>query len=74
MDLKVDQDRCSKSLATGIYVRSRNPGLDDKWGSYDISELDRESLKTWLRSRGGENAWAENVVGMLLDHEGPLWP
>lgn len=54
--------------ATGIYVRAKCNG---KWGSYDIATLEKESLFQWLRSRGGENVWAENVVGILLGH-GPL--
>lgn len=50
---------------TGIFVRAK---LGDKWGSYDISELTLDSLRMWLRSRGGANEWAENVVCMLLGH------
>jgi hypothetical protein len=30
--------------------------------------LDKESLLLWLRSRGGKNTYAEDVVGILLDH------
>ncbi len=52
--------------ATGIYVRAL--GLDSRWGSHDIAELDAPSLLAWLRSRGGSNPWAENVVGILLGH------
>ena len=54
---------------TGIYVRAKNP--DGNWVDSDISELDKASLHTWLRSRGGENEWAESVVFMLLGH-GPF--
>ena len=57
---------------TGIYVRAKN--LYDKWDSIDIAHLTRASLLDWLRSRGGENQWAENTVLLLLAHpttEGP---
>lgn len=58
----------------GIYVRAK--GCDERIGSYDIAELDRDSLLRFLRSRGGDNEWAENVVLVLLGHtqnEGPFW-
>ena len=52
---------------TGIYVRARHP--DTGWESVDISWLDRDSLRRWLTSRGGDNPWAENTVLILLGHE-----
>jgi hypothetical protein len=52
---------------TGIYVRAQK--ADESWGNADIAELDRDSLHRWLRSRGGRNLWAENVVMALLGHE-----
>lgn len=52
---------------TGIYVSaSNNRG---PYSLYDIACLDKESLKLWLRSKGGENLWAENTVLVLLGHE-----
>lgn len=51
---------------SGIPIRAE---LDGAWGSFDAAELDRDSLLEWLRSRGGENAWAESVVLILLGHE-----
>ena len=48
---------------TGIYVRAK---LNDQWGSFDIATLTCESLRAWLRSRGGENRWAEMTVASLL--------
>lgn len=50
---------------TGIYVRARH---EDKPVSVDIALLDQASLRHWLRSRGGDNPWAENTVALLLDH------
>jgi hypothetical protein len=38
------------------------------WDSVDIELLDLQSLMTWLRSRGGNNEWAENTVALLLGH------
>lgn len=60
-----DPNRMVYASATGIYVRAMRGG---KWDSVDIGELDRASLLAWLRSRGGDNKWAENTVGLLLDH------
>lgn len=65
MEYYVDEDRESIP-ETGIYVRAKKDG---KYITADISHLDHDSLKAWLRSRGGENEWAENVVAILLGHE-----
>ena len=65
-DLRVDDEREHEQHgATNIFVRAK---FEDAWGSYDIAELDRLSLLRWLRSRGGENLWAENTVLSLLGH------
>ncbi len=67
MGLKVDSRREGDVRhATGICVRAQNP--DGSWASADIYELTKGSLLEWLRSRGGENPLAENVVGVLLGH------
>lgn len=67
-DPKTDPERqCEQNhFATGIYLRAK--GQDGRWGSYDIAELDRASLVEFLRSRGGQNVWAENVVLIMLAH------
>lgn len=65
-DLKVDPQRVGIAQ-TGIYVRAKN--VADKWDSVDIAELDKVSLTLWLKSRGGDNEWAESVVLILLGHE-----
>ncbi len=66
--LRIDPKRLQEfpNTETGIYVRAQGP--DDKWLSADIVHLDKASLNAWLRSRGGENPWAEDVVGILLGH------
>lgn len=61
--LFVDETR--SSTETGIYVRAMVFG---KYETVDISMLDKESLLAWLRSRGGENHFAEDCVGILLGH------
>jgi hypothetical protein len=68
-DLVVDQNRNQERFleATGIYIRAKLP-ITGEWGSHDIAMLTCASLKTWLQSCGGENAWAEMVVAMLLGH------
>ncbi len=63
-DLRIDPSRIGLT-ETGIYVRAQHDG---KWGSHDIAHLDLDSLRRWLRSRGGENTWAESVVEILLGH------
>lgn len=63
--LKVDPARMDRPT-TGIYVRALD--VDGKPGTIDINCLDKESLHHWLRSRGGDNPWAEHVVALLLDH------
>lgn len=63
--LVVDVNRIGK-YNTGIPIRAAGP---ERIGTYDIGELDRYSLHCWLRSRGGENLWAENVVLILLEHK-----
>lgn len=70
LELRLDPERKQYADLTGIYVRARD--ADGSWDSFDIAELDADSLIAWLRSRGGENPWAENTVGMLLRHKEPL--
>ena len=50
--------------ATGIYVRAQTP--DGRWVSVDIAELDKPSLNAFLKSRGGDNPWAESVARVAL--------
>jgi hypothetical protein len=55
--------RAERHGSTGIFVRARNQ--EGKWGSYDIAELERESLLAWLRK---DIDLAERVVLALLEH------
>jgi hypothetical protein len=72
--LKCDPERDPKVLfnedeghgITGIFVRAMKEG---KLSSVDLYELDYASLMAWLRSRGGDNPWAENTVAILLGHD-----
>jgi hypothetical protein len=69
MELLVDENRLEQyglDSYTGIFVRAKYPG--DLWKPADIILLTKESLLEWLRSRGGENSWAENCVGIMLGH------
>ena len=69
LNLTIDPDRMMGQddlYSTGIYVRAIRP--DGRADSVDIVMLDRPSLLRWLRSRGGHNPWAEDVVGILLGH------
>jgi hypothetical protein len=64
-EFRTDPARRGCVTETGIFVRAK---VGDKWDIVDIAELDKASLLAWLRSRGGDNQWAENCVGMLLGH------
>lgn len=71
--LKVDPTRvlADPDAGTGIYIRAQN--TDGRYVNADLVELDKASVLVWLRSRGGGNRWAEDVVGLLLGH-GHLHP
>jgi hypothetical protein len=68
--LEVDPARLKRDGETGIFVRAvRRNGDGDQFISCDIVCLTRESLFRWLRSRGGDNPWAEECVALLLGHD-----
>ncbi len=52
---------------TGFYVRAI--GRDGTWGNFDIAELDRASLLTWVTAQRGTYQVAVPVLLRLLDHE-----
>lgn len=52
---------------TGIYIRAI--GADGRWGTYDIAQLDRDSLVEFVRSRGAVTTWALHIVLILLGHD-----
>ena len=66
MSPRLTIDPARPRLDTGIWVRAWT--ADGRCVNACISELDRASLLAWLRSRGGDNPWAEDVVGILLGH------
>jgi hypothetical protein len=68
-DLHIDPKRASseEGLRTGIFVRAKDQS--GKYQTVDIALLDGVSLLAWLRSRGGQNFWAENTLGRLLGHK-----
>ena len=71
-DLHIDPQRAVMAEnfpRTGIFVRAKDQG--GKHQSVDIALLNKASLLALLRSRGGRNEWAENMVGLLLGH-GPF--
>ena len=69
MELIVDVERHTENMKrevrTGVLVRAK---MDDRFINADIADLDKASLLTWLKSRGGDNRWAEDTVGILLGH------
>jgi hypothetical protein len=80
MSLKVDPNRVGK-VESGILVQA---STDYEMGRYDCMDLDAQSFFEWMRSRGGENEWAENIlltiagyrekVSDLEKHEPPVAP
>lgn len=70
MTLECDPQRLNEkdNLQTGIFVRAKDP-TDGKWISADIAWLTMPSLQEWLKSRGGDNKWAESTVCILLGHK-----
>jgi len=67
MIYQIDENRIDEKYEiTGIYIRASDPS--GKWDSVDIAQLDKQSLHAFLRSRGGENLRAENIVGILLGY------
>lgn len=52
---------------TGIFVRAI--GQDNRWGTYDIAELDRDSLVDFVRSRGEVSTWGLHIILIMLDHD-----
>lgn len=63
----VDPERSVVMPRTGIYVRAKL-GEHGPMVNADIAWLDTDSLTRFLRSRGGDNPWAESVVLALLGH------
>lgn len=63
-ELQVDPTRRDLRV-TGILVRALDGG---RWVNADIAELSLDSLNEWLRSRGGDNRWAENTCALILGH------
>ena len=62
-----DNPEIRDGYETGICVRAELP--NGKIDSVDIAYLDKDALKRWLRSKGGNNELAENVVLILLGHQ-----
>jgi hypothetical protein len=72
-DLHIDPERAvmAENLGenfprTGIFIRAKDQ--NGKYQSVDMALLKKASLLALLRSRGGQNEWAENTVGLLLGH------
>lgn len=68
MDLKTAPTRENDNMhgLTGIFVRAI--GQDGRWGTFDMAELDSDSLTAWLKRDGGSNLLAENCVRIMLGH------
>jgi hypothetical protein len=62
----IDNPEIRDGYETGIFVRAKLP--NGKIDAVDIAFLDKDSLLKWLRSRGGHNEFAEEVVLVLLGH------
>jgi hypothetical protein len=62
----IDNPAIRDGYETGIVVRAKLK--NGKIDAVDIAFLDKDSLLKWLRSRGGQNEFAEEVVLVLLGH------
>lgn len=74
MKLIVDMRRsmlADDAAATGIKVPAFMGRTE---GQHDIVTLERASLVTFLRSRGGDNPFAEDMFCLVLGHEPPTPP
>jgi hypothetical protein len=68
IELKINPERMGTEFeTTGIYVRAKIN--DEKWDNADIMQLDRDSLISFMHSRGEKNTWAENIVLTLFGYE-----
>ncbi len=68
MELEVDPDQWAVEELrnqTSIYIRAR---VDGQYQAVDIAVLKKESLRAWLKSRGGSNPWAESTVLLMLGY------
>ena len=68
MELKTAPTRENENMhgLTGIFGRAI--GQDGLWGTFDMAELDSDSLTAWLKRDGGSNPLAENCVRIMLGH------
>jgi hypothetical protein len=68
-ELRMNPKRIAKNrwIVLEILVRAKNE--HGHFQNCDIGDLDRESLLSWLRSRGGSNPWAEQTILILLGYE-----
>ncbi len=67
-ELRVDPDRQKtyEFQTTGIAVQAKDK--DGNVNFFDIVHLDKESLLACLKSHGGDNRYAEDIIGILLGH------
>lgn len=61
--MKIDPERLD--LESGIPIRAYDPRTE-RWGTYDMAQLDKESLIEWLRDAGVE--YLKDIIGILLGH------
>jgi len=70
-NLRIDPERVKRigsfKNITGIFIRAQDE--NNKWDAVDIYYLDLPSLDIFLKSKGGNNEWAENTVKIILDHD-----
>lgn len=63
----IDFSRHGRTTRTNILVQAVERATGKTY-DVDITVLTEESLLRYLRSTGGDNPLAENIVGVLLDH------
>jgi hypothetical protein len=67
LKLLIDKERKKLPTYTGIYVRAMDE--DGQVMTCEIEELDKESLISWIRSRGPVSNWAVETLLVVMGYE-----
>ena len=67
-DLTVDPKRLAAGSdeMTNIFVRAKN---GDKWDSYNLGSLDKESVLRWIDSNKDSAEFSRRLILTLLQHQ-----
>ena len=63
--MQIDPKRLESYVPGCIPIRAQDP-RDNKWGSFEVAQLSKESLIEWLKDR--PRSYVEDVLGIMLGH------